>query len=72
MTAGLFPWRSVSDVRENLTKPVKKCSGFTAKSNKTVLCVCVCVLVYATFWGPNVPTRIVKLLKIVNYVYLKV
>ncbi len=70
MTAGLFPWRSVSDVRENLTKHVKKCSGFTAKSNKTVLCVCV--LVYATFWGPNVPTRIVKLLKIVNDVYLKV
>ncbi len=27
------------------------------------VCVCVCVrpLVYATFWGSNVPTRIVKL-----------
>ncbi len=23
------------------------------------VCVCVCVL-YATLWGPNVPTRIVK------------
>ncbi len=24
------------------------------------MCVCVCVLVYATLWGPNVPTRIEK------------
>ncbi len=24
------------------------------------MCVCVCVLVYTTLWGPNVPTRIVK------------
>ncbi len=23
-------------------------------------CVCVCVLVYATLWGTNVPTMIVK------------
>ncbi len=23
-------------------------------------CICVCVLLYATLWGPNVPTRIVK------------
>ncbi len=42
--------------------------------------VCVCVCVYATLLGQNVPTRIVKpvfpmrekLLKIVNDVYLKV
>ncbi len=24
------------------------------------MCVCVCVLVYATLWGPNVTKRIVK------------
>ncbi len=30
---------------------------------RVCVCVCVCVraLVYATFWGSNVPTRIVKL-----------
>ncbi len=37
-------------------------TGFASELSIHTVCVCVrvCVLVYATLWGPNVPTRIVK------------